>query len=132
MKKVLLPVIAVLLLGIGTTLIIKPNLISSFSGGIPERVVILRETSLSQPLSQEMVILFAKAPEIGVAVWDDDVLGPDKKPSEEAKPFLDAYTASGKELPVVVLKWSSNTYTVVACPTKLDELQKLTGKVTIK
>jgi hypothetical protein len=132
MKKVLPPIAALLLLIVGITLVAKPDWVPSFTSGVPERIVILREAAPSQPLSQNMVELFAKAPGLGIDVWDDDILGPGKKPSEEAKPFLDAYTASGKELPVTVSKWPSGKYTVSECPKKLDELQKLTGKVVTK
>lgn len=92
----------------------------------PARAVIIHETAASKPLSQAMVEVLAKAPGLGIAVWDKDVLGPGRKPSEEAKPFLVA--AEGKPLPQLVLQWPSGSLTSKACPETLALLKKEVGK----
>ena len=128
MKKVLPPIVAALLLAIGVTMIVKPDLVPIGVSGTPSKVVIIRETRTDKPLSEEWVELFAGAEKLGIPVWDQNVLGKGKKPSEEAKPFIDAFTASGKELPVMVSQWPSGKYTVDLCPSTIDALKKASGK----
>jgi hypothetical protein len=130
MKKVIPPIVVALLLAIGITLIVKPDLIPLGSLGTPVESVIIREAAPDKPYSQEMIELYAGATKLGIGVWDDNVLGPGKKPSEKAKPFLEA--AAGKDLPVLVSKWPNGSYTAKACPTTLSELEKATGKVVPK
>jgi hypothetical protein len=124
-RKALPPVIAVLLLLAGVTLIVKPDLIT-FGSGVPNRAVIVRETSTDKPLSEEWVELFAGAEKLGISVWDKDVLGKGKKPSVEAQPFIDA--VGDKELPILALQWPGGKITTMPCPSKLDALKKAAGK----
>ena len=127
MKKALPPIIGVLLLVIGITLIVKPDLVPVIgSNGTVTRAVIIRETGVDKPLSEEWVELFAGAEKLGISVWDQNVLGKNKQPSAEAKPFLDA--VAGKELPALALQWSSGKITTSPCPTSLDVLKKEAGK----
>ena len=126
MKKALPPIALTLLLLFGLTMILKPDLIPLGSNGTVSKAVIIRETRTDKPLSEEWVELFAGAEKLGIPVWDKDVLGKGKKPSEEAKPFLDA--AAGKDLPVLVSQWASGKYTTSPCPPTIDELKKATGK----
>ncbi len=123
MKKALPPIIAVLLLVVGIGLVVRPDLIALPGISVPTRAVIVHETGVNKPLSPAMVELYAKAPSIGVAVWDRNLLGKNRQPSSEAKPFLDA--AMEKELPVLVLQWPSGGLTVKPCPATFDELGKL-------
>jgi hypothetical protein len=94
--------------------------------GSPTDYVIVYETKLDKPLSQEMVAVLTKAPELGVKVWDQHVTGPDRKPSPTAQPFLDA--AKGHPLPVLLSRWPGGGITVEACPTTVDALKKEVGK----
>jgi hypothetical protein len=74
-----------------------------------------------------MVEVFAKAPSIGIAVWDQNVLGKGKQPSAEAKPFVEAavsYVVKGKELPALTEQWVGGSVTARACPTTFAELKK--------
>jgi len=129
MKKVLPPVVFAVLLLIGVGMMVRPDVVGSWvSVGTPQQAVIVRETSVSQPLSIELTELYAKAPSLGVAVWDKDVVGKGKQPSAVAKPFLDAWIASELELPVIVLRWSGGGLTVKPCPVTLDGLKKEVGK----
>lgn len=127
-KKVLPPIIVALMLAVGITMIVKPDIIPLGSSGTITKAVIVRETGVDKPLSEAWVELFAGAEKLGIPVWDQNVLGKGKKPSEEAKPFLDAVAASGKELPVLAIQWSSGKITVDSCPTTADALKKATGK----
>jgi hypothetical protein len=124
-KKVLPPIIASLLLLVGVTLIVKPDLIP-LGSGTPSRAVIIRETSTDKPLSEEWVELFTGAEKLGISVWDKDVLGKAKKPSAEAQPFLDA--VGDKPLPILALQWPGGKITTMPCPPKLDVLKKAAGK----
>jgi len=125
-KKILPPIIIVMFLAVGLTMIVKPDLVPFGSAGVPERAVIIRETQIDKPLSQEWVELFAGAEKLGISVWDKDVLGKGKKPSAEAQPFLDA--VGDKPLPILALKWSGGKITTMPCPSKLDALKKAVGK----
>jgi hypothetical protein len=125
MKKAALPATALVLLAIGLVLIIKPDIVT-FATGVPTKAVIIRETDVQRPLTEEWVEFFAGAEKIGVSVWDKDVLGKGKKESPEAKPFLEA--VGTQELPALALKWPSGKITVSACPTTLDSLRKAIGK----
>jgi hypothetical protein len=124
-KKILPPIIIILVMVIGVTMIVKPDIIP-FGSGVPERAVIIRETDVAKPLSEEWVELFAGAEKLGIAVWDKDVLGKAKKPSAEAQPFLDA--VGDKPLPILALKWAGGKVTTIPCPSKLDALKKAVGK----
>ena len=125
MKKAL-PVIGLLfLMLLGAGLVARPDLVTLGVAG-PSRAVIIRETAIDKPLTQAMVEVFAKAPSIGVAVWDKDVLGKGKQPSAEAKPFVDA--AQGKELPVLTLQWAGGSVTAQPCPATFDALRKVVVK----
>jgi hypothetical protein len=126
MKKILPPIVIVLFLMVGLTMIVKPDLVPFGSAGVPERAVIVRETSVDKPLSEEWVELFTGAEKLGISVWDKDVLGKAKQPSAEAQPFLDA--VGDKPLPVLALKWTGGKITTMPCPPKLDALKKAAGK----
>jgi hypothetical protein len=126
-KKVLPPILIVLFLATGLVMTTRPDLIP-FGSGALSKAVIVRETSTQKPLSQDMVELYAKAPSLDISVWDANVLGKDKQESAEAKPYLDAITASKIDLPVLAKKWINGKITVMPCPTKLDALKKEVGK----
>jgi hypothetical protein len=91
-----------------------------------EQAVIIRETGVDKPITKELAALYAAAPGFGVMVIDDDTLGPGKQPSPTLKPFLNA--AAGKELPVLVLRYSGGKIEVEPLPATIDELQKRIGK----
>ena len=91
-----------------------------------EQAAIVRETGVDKPLSKELVAIYAQASGIGVWVIDDDILGPGKQLSPKLKPFLDA--AAGKELPVLVLLYTSGDTAVEPLPTTIDELKRRVGK----
>lgn len=127
MKKILPPIVFLVLLAVGSLLMVKPNIVSSWGGAVaPTRAVIVRETGESKPLSLELTEVYAKAPSLGVSVWDKDVTGKGKKPSPEAKPFLDAAGTDG--LPKMVFLWPGGSMTVKPCPTTLGALKKEIGK----
>lgn len=126
MKKFVPLIILTLPLLLGVVLITRPDIVSF--GASPTQSVIVRETSTGKPLPMSLIELYAKAPSLGVSVWDPDILGKDKQPSPEAKPFLDA--ASGKELPVLVLQWPGGGLSVKSCGNMtIDELRKIVGKI---
>jgi hypothetical protein len=124
MKKAL-PIVAAIMLLAGIALIVQPSFLT-FGSGVPTKAVIIRETDVTKPLPEEDVELFAAAEKLGVLVWDQHVLGKAKKPSAEAKPFLDA--VGEQKLPVLALQWDGNKITVGPCPMKLDALKKAIGK----
>lgn len=122
MKKALLPITAIILLLAGSALIVKPNI---FSSSTQSDVVVIRETNTDKPLTQEQVDFFVGAEKLGVKIWDKDVLGKNKQLPKEIQVFLDA--AEGKQLPVLVTKWSNGKITAKSCYT-LDALKKEIGK----
>lgn len=124
MKKAL-PVVAVLMMLVGVGLIVRPDL-ATFSIGTPTQAVIVYESSAAKPFSPAMVEVLTKAPSIGVLVWDQNILGPGKKPSATAKPYLDV--VSGKQLPQLALRWPSGSVTSQVCPGTFAELRKVVGK----
>jgi hypothetical protein len=125
MKKFLPIPILLILLSVGVLMMARPNLVT-VGVSVPSQSVIIHETKIDKPLSQAMVEVLAKAPSIGVLVWDKDVLGPEKKPSAAAEPFLDAVT--GKQLPQLTLQWPSGSVTSQPCPTTFAELRKAVGQ----
>lgn len=94
--------------------------------GTVTQAVIVHESSVSQPLTPAMVEVLTLAPSIGVAVWDQNILGKGKKPSPTAQPFLDA--AKDKPLPQLVCRWSSGRITSVVCPGTFADLRKAVGQ----
>lgn len=86
------------------------------------KAVIVEETNQrsSLPISQRITLL--TAPDIGVEVVDQDIVGPDKKPPPELVPFLKA--ASGKPLPQLAKKWASGQTTSTDCPLTMDKLKE--------
>ena len=93
----------------------------------PNAALIVRETALDKPLTKEQVKLFQLAPDFGVAVVDDDILGPGKQPSKQLQPFLDA--AKGHELPVLVLGYPGGSVEVEPCPVTLEALKERIGNI---
>ena len=127
MKKILPPIIFVVLLTVGVGLIARPDLVASWGGVVaPTRAGIVRETGESKPLSQELVELYAKASSIGVLVLDKDTLGKGRQPDPTIQPLLDA--AKDKPLPQLVLQWPGGAITAKACPGTFAELKKELGK----
>ena len=124
MKKVLPPIFGIILLAVGVTIVVRPDLLPMSSAAVPTKSVVVRETSVDKPLSEAWVELFATAEKLGIPVWDKDVLGKGKKPSDQAKPFLDA----AGDLPALVRLWSNGKYTSIPCPETIDALKKATGK----
>jgi hypothetical protein len=126
MKKAL-PVAGLLLLMLlGVGLVARPDLVAMPGVNAPNTAVIIHESGVNKPLSFAMVEVLAKAPSLGINVWDQGILGKNKQPSKEAQPFLEA--AKGKDLPVLVLRWPGGSYTVKPCPTTLVDLKKEVGQ----
>ena len=93
----------------------------------PTVAVIVYESNNPAPLPQNMVELYALAPSLGVSLWDKDIEGKGKKPSAQAKPFIDAAGKDG--LPKLVVKWSNGKRTVKSCNGwTVDDLKKAIGK----
>jgi hypothetical protein len=126
MKKVL-PVVGILLLMLlGVGLVARPDLVAMPGVTAPNAAVIVYESGVNKPLSFAMVEVLAKAPSLGINVWDQNIVGKNKQPSKEAQPFLEA--VKGKDLPVLVLRWPGGSYTVKPCPTTLVDLKKEIGQ----